>query len=75
MDMFTLQLAIAREVGDRAMEGTTLNNLGALANNLGRTEEAARYYEQALVIHEEIGAVDKARVVRENLAELRGDSV
>jgi hypothetical protein len=73
MDLLPLQLAIRREVGDRAGEGTTLNNLGSLADALGRPEEAARYYEQALAILEEIGAVDSARVVRENLAALRGD--
>jgi tetratricopeptide (TPR) repeat protein len=66
-------LAIRREVGDRAGEGTTLNNLGSLADALGRPEEAARYYEQALAIFDEIRAVDSARVVRENLAALRGD--
>jgi tetratricopeptide (TPR) repeat protein len=50
-----LQLAARREVGDRAGEGTTLHNLGLLADNQGRSEEAARYYEQALVIRREVG--------------------
>ncbi len=46
-------LVIRREVGDRAGEETTLNNLGSLAEDLGRKEEAAHYFEQALAIREE----------------------
>jgi len=52
-------------------EGITLNNLGLLASDLGRPEEVARYYEQALAIVEDIGAVDLARTVRENLEGVR----
>jgi tetratricopeptide (TPR) repeat protein len=48
-------LAIGREVGDRGMEGTTLNNLGAVNNALGKKEEALKYYEQALAIRREVG--------------------
>ena len=60
-----------REVGDRSRGGTTLNNLGELADDLGEQEQARSYYEQALAIFQEIGAVDSARVVRENLDALR----
>jgi hypothetical protein len=42
-----------------------------LARSQGRLEEAARYYEQALAILEEIGAIDAARTVRENAAALK----
>ncbi len=75
MELFTLQLAIQREVGDRAGEGEKLNNLGYLASDLGHKEEAARYYEQALAIFDAIGAVDSARVVRDNLAAIAQDHV
>lgn len=57
-----------------AGDGMTLNNLGLLAHDQGRKEVAARYYEQALAIFEEIGAVDSARRVRENLAWVQGYS-
>jgi tetratricopeptide (TPR) repeat protein len=48
-------LAMRLEVGDRAGAAATLNNLGLLADNLGRPDEAARYYEQALVIFRAVG--------------------
>jgi tetratricopeptide (TPR) repeat protein len=53
--LYTLQLSARREVGDRAGEGATLNNLGALAHDLGWPEKAACYYEQALAIRHEVG--------------------
>jgi tetratricopeptide (TPR) repeat protein len=59
-----------RYVGDRAGEGTTFNNLGYLAESLGQADAARRYYELALAIFQEIGAVDSARVVANNLAYL-----
>jgi tetratricopeptide (TPR) repeat protein len=51
-------------------EGTTLNNLGYLADGLGQKEQARDYYERALAIFQEIGAVDSVRVVAGNLAYL-----
>ncbi len=50
-----LMLQEMRKLGDRLNEGVTLNNLGELARNRGRSEEAARYYEQALAIFREVG--------------------
>ena len=63
--------ALVHEVCDRAGDGHALDNMGDLARDHSRPEEAARYYEQALAIFEEIGAVDSARIVRRNLAALR----
>ncbi|MFB8790234.1 MAG: CHAT domain-containing tetratricopeptide repeat protein, partial [Potamolinea sp.] len=51
-------LVIMKEVGNKAGEGTTLNNLGAVYNNLGQYPQALKYLEQALVIRKEVG--DKA---------------
>jgi tetratricopeptide (TPR) repeat protein len=65
-------LAIAHEVGDRAVEGTTLNNLGGLADDLGQPEQARSYFEQSLAIFQAVGAVDSARVVAENLTYFDG---
>ncbi|HAZ49105.1 MAG TPA: hypothetical protein DCZ55_32825, partial [Cyanobacteria bacterium UBA11371] len=51
-------LAIVREVGYRAMEGTTLNNIGAVYGSLGQYPKALEFFQQALAIRREIG--DKA---------------
>jgi hypothetical protein len=41
--LFTRQLAIRRQIGDRQGEGVTLNNLGLLADKLGRHAQARDY--------------------------------
>ncbi len=48
-------LPIREEVGDRAGLATTLNNIGAVYDNLGQRQEALRYYQRALPIQEEVG--------------------
>ena len=48
-------LAISTEVGNRAVEGTTLANIGTVYLNLGRYEQALTTYEQALAISTEVG--------------------
>ncbi len=70
MRLHAWQLAACRAVGDRRDEGRILNNLGYLARSLGQKEQARGYYEQALTIFQEIGAVDKARVAADNIAYL-----
>jgi tetratricopeptide (TPR) repeat protein len=70
-----LQLTALRRVGDRPAEGRILTNLGILADNQGRPTEAARYYEQALLIEREVGdrAGEEATRWRiRNLEERRG---
>jgi CHAT domain-containing protein len=49
---------IRKEVGNKAGEGTTLNNIGLVYDGLGEYAQALKYYEQALVIRKEVG--DKA---------------
>ena len=48
-------LPIRREVGDRAGEATTLNNIGAVYDGLGDRAQALTYYQQALPIRREVG--------------------
>ncbi len=48
-------LQINREVGDRRGEGTTLNNLGNVLNDLGQAKQARAAFEQALGIFREMG--------------------
>jgi len=42
-------------VGDRAGEGTTLNNLGRVYDAVGQKPKAVDYYEQALQVAREVG--------------------
>jgi tetratricopeptide (TPR) repeat protein len=51
---FQEALAVYREAGDRAAEGTWLNNLGHVYQGLGRPEEALDHYQQALAIMREV---------------------
>ena len=55
LEYYEQALALLREVGDRAREGTTLNNLGAVYDTLGQKPKALEYYEQALVLTREVG--------------------
>ena len=51
-------MAIQRDIGDKAGEGTTLNNLATTAYAGGDYATALTYLEQSLAIRREIG--DKA---------------
>ncbi len=73
MELFTLQLVIRHEVGDRAGEGATLHNLGALASSLSHLEEAEHYYEQALAIRREVGDRAGEGITLHNLGSLAHD--
>src|SRR5262249_45699123 len=48
-------LPILRQVGDRAAEATTLNNIGAVYDQRGDTESALHHYQQALPVHRQVG--------------------
>jgi len=54
IDCHERDLAIAREVGDRQVEGNQLGNLGSAYWTLGEVQRAIEYYEQALAIFEAI---------------------
>jgi tetratricopeptide (TPR) repeat protein len=47
-------LIIAREVGNRAGEGTTLNNIGEMYRALGQHGQALENFRQALIIAREV---------------------
>jgi CHAT domain-containing protein/Tfp pilus assembly protein PilF len=59
LETFQKVLVIRKEVGDKAGEGTTLNNIGLVYSNLGQYPKALEFYQQALAISKEVG--DKAR--------------
>ena len=55
LENFQQALATAREVGNRAGEGTALNNIGAVHKARGQYDQALQNYQQALVIAREVG--------------------
>jgi tetratricopeptide (TPR) repeat protein len=55
LEYYTQALAIIRAVGDRAMEATTLNNIGWVYSDLGEKQKALEYYTQALAISQALG--------------------
>ncbi len=50
LNHFQQGLVIIREVGNRAGEGATLNNIGVVYERQGLYEQALKYYYKALVI-------------------------
>ncbi|MBQ0994934.1 tetratricopeptide repeat protein, partial [Micromonospora sp. H61] len=61
-------LPIRREIGDRAGEAVTLNNIGGVYAGLGDRQRALVYYEQALPIRREIGDRAGEAASRYNIA-------
>ena len=69
-------LAIQRAIGDRAGEGTTLNNLSALYDARGDYDTALRYLEESLAIRRAIGDRAGEGTTLNNLSQIyqaRGD--
>ncbi|WXU00844.1 MAG: Photosystem I assembly protein Ycf3 [Catillopecten margaritatus gill symbiont] len=54
-DSFIKSLEIRQEIGDKAGEGATLNNISQIYNARGDYETALKYLEQSLEIRQEIG--------------------
>ena len=73
LNYYQQALVIARETGDRAGEGTTLNNTGAVYHSQGRYEQALENLQQALVIAREIGDLRLEKVTLDNMKTLFGD--
>ena len=57
LETYEQALAIQREVGDRAGEGTTLNNIGFVYQHRGGYAEALETYEQAMAVFESLRSV------------------
>jgi len=55
LDLEQKRLAIFREIGDRAGEGTTLNNISQVYRAWGKNDEALKYLKESLAISREIG--------------------
>ncbi len=61
-------LKVFREIGDRAGEGTTLNNMAALYHSWGRYDEALQTLQESLKVFREIGDLHGEAVTAWNLA-------
>ena len=55
LPLFEQSLAISQEIGDRAGEGTTLNNISQIYDARGDYDTALKYLEQSLAIRQEVG--------------------
>ena len=55
LEYFGQALPITREVGDRAGEAATLNNIGVVYRGLGEPQRALEYFGQALPVLREVG--------------------
>jgi tetratricopeptide (TPR) repeat protein len=55
LELYEQALPIRREVGDRAGEATTLNNLALVYGAIGQPKRALELYEQALPLRREVG--------------------
>jgi tetratricopeptide (TPR) repeat protein len=65
---FQQALPIRREVGDRAGEATTLNNIGLVHTRRGEGTAALDYFQQALPILREVGDRAVEATTRYNIA-------
>jgi tetratricopeptide (TPR) repeat protein len=68
LEYFGQALPMRREVGDRAGEAVTLNNIGAVYDGLGEPRRALEYYGQALPIAREVGGRAGEAATRYNVA-------
>ena len=55
LDYLKQSLAITKEVGDRAGEGDTLNNISQIYHARGDYDTALDYLKQSLTIRKEVG--------------------
>ena len=67
---FEQALAIVKQIGDTAGEGTTINNIGAVYKNLGQYAKALEFYQQALAIFKQIGYTAGEGTTLNNIGEV-----
>src|SRR6266850_1718722 len=63
-------VALRREVEDRAGIGAALNNLGNVARAQGDAQAAGAYYEESLSVRRELGDLRGATVTLNQLGQL-----
>lgn len=60
-------LTIYQKIGDRYMEGSTLNNIGAVYESLSKYSQAIELYERALLIRKELGDIEGEAATLNNI--------
>ncbi len=69
LQKYNQALPILRVVGDRGVEGTTLNNIGRVYSDLGKKQKALQKYNQALLL---LRAVENRRMEAITLNNISG---
>jgi tetratricopeptide (TPR) repeat protein len=54
LDLYKLQLSLAREISERQVEGDALSNIGNVLLSTGRLSEAILYHQSAIDIYREL---------------------
>jgi len=70
---FEQGLAVSREIGDRAGEAVTLNNISQIYHDWGRHEEALKLLERSLAIRREVGDCAGEAVTLNNISQIYHD--
>jgi CHAT domain-containing protein/Tfp pilus assembly protein PilF len=55
IETFQEALKLARQLKNRSLQATTLNNIGLVYSDIGQPQEALKYLQQALPIRREVG--------------------
>jgi tetratricopeptide (TPR) repeat protein len=70
LENYQQALIIIRDVGGRAGEGTTLNNIGAVYHKQGLYDQALENYQQALIIARALGLRTLEESILSSIADL-----
>jgi tetratricopeptide (TPR) repeat protein len=70
---FEQALTIRREIGDRAGEASTLNNIGLVHHNRGDWQPALSYFEKARSIFREVGSRNEEATTLNNIGMVLND--
>ncbi|RPI32888.1 MAG: hypothetical protein EHM70_07710 [Chloroflexota bacterium] len=63
-------LALSQQIGDRSLQASSLNSLGAIYYERNDYDLARAMFEEALAIHREFGTIEHLAVPLSNLAEV-----
>ncbi|MGI2903603.1 CHAT domain-containing protein [Tolypothrix sp. VBCCA 56010] len=66
-------LPLLRQVGDKAVEAATLNNIGFVYNDLGDKQQALNYYNQSLPLSRQVGDKEREATTLNNISSVYND--
>ena len=73
MKFLNQALSLAREVGDKGREATTLNNIAAVYSELGEKQKALEHYNQALALFTVVGDKIGEATTLNNIGQIYSD--